>query len=173
MDTCTPLGILAEIGYLAYLEPLVRDLPLSCGAGKAQCVVLPDGAVVSSHVDNMSTGVHSITVFDGIATITVSIAAGREYTRVELLNAIYEQRRRSLLLSMRYDWLSPKAVFLWNRDLSFVAAIHQNGALLWSAIREIFESDSTLPSTIRLIILTSSVSATSSPVDMDLMEVQQ
>jgi radical SAM protein with 4Fe4S-binding SPASM domain len=35
-----------EIGYLGYLEPLVRDVPLSCGAGRAQCVVLPDGAVV-------------------------------------------------------------------------------------------------------------------------------
>jgi len=35
-----------EIGYLGYLEPLVRDLPLSCGAGRAQCVILPDGEVV-------------------------------------------------------------------------------------------------------------------------------
>jgi len=35
-----------EIGYLGYLEPLVRDIPLSCGAGRAQCVVLPDGHVV-------------------------------------------------------------------------------------------------------------------------------
>ena len=35
-----------EIGYLGYLEPLVRDIPLSCGAGRAQCVVLPDGHVL-------------------------------------------------------------------------------------------------------------------------------
>jgi radical SAM protein with 4Fe4S-binding SPASM domain len=35
-----------EIGYLGYLEPLVRDVPQSCGAGRVQCVVLPDGAVV-------------------------------------------------------------------------------------------------------------------------------
>jgi radical SAM protein with 4Fe4S-binding SPASM domain len=35
-----------EIGYLGYLEPLVRDRPLTCGAGRSQCVVLPDGAVV-------------------------------------------------------------------------------------------------------------------------------
>ncbi len=35
-----------EIGYLGYLEPLVRDVPLTCGAGRAQCVVLPDGSVV-------------------------------------------------------------------------------------------------------------------------------
>jgi radical SAM protein with 4Fe4S-binding SPASM domain len=35
-----------EIGYLGYLEPLVRDMPLTCGAGRSQCVVLPDGEVV-------------------------------------------------------------------------------------------------------------------------------
>ena len=35
-----------EIGYLGSLEPLVRDRPLTCGAGRAQCVVLPDGEVV-------------------------------------------------------------------------------------------------------------------------------
>jgi radical SAM protein with 4Fe4S-binding SPASM domain len=35
-----------EIGYLGYLEPLVRDWPLQCGAGRSQCVVLPDGEVV-------------------------------------------------------------------------------------------------------------------------------
>jgi len=35
-----------EIGYLGMLEPLVRDIPLTCGAGRSQCVVLPDGEVV-------------------------------------------------------------------------------------------------------------------------------
>jgi radical SAM protein with 4Fe4S-binding SPASM domain len=35
-----------EIGYLGHFEPLVRDLPMSCGAGRSQCVVLPDGEVV-------------------------------------------------------------------------------------------------------------------------------
>ena len=35
-----------EIGYLGSLEPLVRDFPLTCGAGKSQCVILPDGEVV-------------------------------------------------------------------------------------------------------------------------------
>ena len=35
-----------EIGYLGGMEPLVRDFPLTCGAGKTQCVVLPDGEVV-------------------------------------------------------------------------------------------------------------------------------
>ncbi|MCD4701671.1 MAG: radical SAM protein, partial [Candidatus Aegiribacteria sp.] len=35
-----------EIGYLGSHEPLVRDFPLTCGAGRSQCVVLPDGEVV-------------------------------------------------------------------------------------------------------------------------------
>lgn len=35
-----------EIGYLGELEPMVRDRPLACGAGRTQCVVLPDGEVV-------------------------------------------------------------------------------------------------------------------------------
>lgn len=35
-----------EIGYLGNLEPLVRNFPLNCGAGKSQCVILPDGEVV-------------------------------------------------------------------------------------------------------------------------------
>ncbi len=35
-----------EIGYLGNFEPLVRDFPLTCGAGKSQCVILPDGEVV-------------------------------------------------------------------------------------------------------------------------------
>jgi len=41
-----PVAMADEIGYLGYLEPLVRDVPLTCGAGRSQCVVLPDGAVV-------------------------------------------------------------------------------------------------------------------------------
>ncbi len=35
-----------EIGYLGNYEPLVRNFPLTCGAGKSQCVILPDGEVV-------------------------------------------------------------------------------------------------------------------------------
>ncbi len=35
-----------EIGYLGGFEPLVRDFPLTCGAGRSQCVILPDGEVV-------------------------------------------------------------------------------------------------------------------------------
>ena len=35
-----------EIGYCGGWEPLVRDVPFFCGAGRAGCVVLPDGEVV-------------------------------------------------------------------------------------------------------------------------------
>jgi radical SAM protein with 4Fe4S-binding SPASM domain len=41
-----PVTMADEIGYCGDWEPLVRDLPFFCGAGKAQCVVLPDGEVV-------------------------------------------------------------------------------------------------------------------------------
>ena len=36
-----------EIGYLGDFEPLVRGCPLSCGAGRSQCVILPGGDVVT------------------------------------------------------------------------------------------------------------------------------
>lgn len=41
-----PVNMADEIGYCGDLEPMLRDVPLSCGAGRAQCVVLPDGEVV-------------------------------------------------------------------------------------------------------------------------------
>ncbi|TET37335.1 MAG: SPASM domain-containing protein [Planctomycetota bacterium] len=41
-----PVGLADELGYAGEWEPLVRDHPLWCGAGRAQCVVLPDGEVV-------------------------------------------------------------------------------------------------------------------------------
>lgn len=41
-----PVSMADEIGYLGDIEPLVRDEPLRCGAGRAQCVILPDGSVV-------------------------------------------------------------------------------------------------------------------------------
>ncbi len=65
------------------------------------------------------------------ATISISIEGGREYTYLELLNAIY-QRHRDSLVSITYDWLS--------RDAG--AEVHQNVALLWPPVREIMESDS-------------------------------
>lgn len=35
-----------EIGYLGLMEPSVRDRPMTCGAGRSQCVILPDGSVL-------------------------------------------------------------------------------------------------------------------------------
>ncbi len=106
-------------------------------------------------------------------TITVTIPAGREHTYVELLNAIYQQRVKSVLLSITYGWLSPEAVSLWNEDLPLVAAVYQNGVLLWPAIREILESDSTLPTGQRSTVLTRDVSAAALISDMDVTEVQR
>ncbi|MBI5537594.1 MAG: radical SAM protein [Deltaproteobacteria bacterium] len=42
-----PVMMADEIGYCGDWEPLVRDEPFFCGAGRAQCVVLPDGEVVA------------------------------------------------------------------------------------------------------------------------------
>jgi radical SAM protein with 4Fe4S-binding SPASM domain len=41
-----PVQMADEMGYCGDWEPLVRDRPLVCGAGRAQCVILPDGEVV-------------------------------------------------------------------------------------------------------------------------------
>ncbi|MBW2455667.1 MAG: radical SAM protein [Deltaproteobacteria bacterium] len=41
-----PVTLADEIGYCGEWEPLVRDAPFHCGAGRAQCVVLADGHVV-------------------------------------------------------------------------------------------------------------------------------
>lgn len=41
-----PVAMADEFGYCGDFEPLLRDQPLRCGAGRSQCVVLPDGEVV-------------------------------------------------------------------------------------------------------------------------------
>ena len=41
-----PVTMADEIGYCGSWEPFVRSEPFFCGAGRAQCVVLPDGEVV-------------------------------------------------------------------------------------------------------------------------------
>ncbi len=76
--------------------------------------------------------------------LQVSLAGGQEYTYVELLNLVYEQHRLQLV-SIAYDWLSASHVSLWNQDVGVVAAVHENGALLWPALREIIQSDSVIP----------------------------
>lgn len=49
-----------EIGYLGIYEPLVRNVPLTCGAGRTQCVVLPDGSVVPCTTLDRSTSAGSL-----------------------------------------------------------------------------------------------------------------
>ena len=41
-----PVSLADEMGYCGSWEPLVRQGPVICGAGRSQCVVLPDGEVV-------------------------------------------------------------------------------------------------------------------------------
>jgi radical SAM protein with 4Fe4S-binding SPASM domain len=41
-----PVALADEMGFTGTWEPLVRQAPFFCGAGRAQCVVLPDGEVV-------------------------------------------------------------------------------------------------------------------------------
>lgn len=41
-----PVNMADEIGFCGEWEPLLRDRPFFCGAGRTHCVVLPDGAVV-------------------------------------------------------------------------------------------------------------------------------
>jgi hypothetical protein len=77
-------------------------------------------------------------------TIPAIIAQVREYTYAEVLNMVYQQNRERLL-SIAYDWLSANQVSLWSRNVPVVAAVHENGALLWPAFREIFQTDYIIP----------------------------
>ncbi len=43
--TYFPVVLADELGYCGAWEPLVRDTPFFCGAGRTQCVVLPNGDV--------------------------------------------------------------------------------------------------------------------------------
>jgi radical SAM protein with 4Fe4S-binding SPASM domain len=55
-----PVNLADELGYLGDMEPLVRDVPWTCGAGRAQCVVLPDGEVVPCTTLDRSTSAGNI-----------------------------------------------------------------------------------------------------------------
>ena len=139
--------------------------------------------VVSSHIDGVSTGQHTIGVFDTIAavedvslsfeikgnfklqparssdeeallndeyvadddlsqTVKVTLYAGHEYTYVELIQRLYPSNRTTLL-SMACDWLPRDESYIWNETAKLVVAVHQNGALLWPAFREIIETGGT------------------------------
>lgn len=56
-----PVTMADEIGYCGAWEPLVRDEPFFCGAGKAQCVVLPDGEVVPCTTLDRSASAGNVT----------------------------------------------------------------------------------------------------------------
>lgn len=58
--TYFPVGMADEFGYCGDWEPLVRDVPLTCGAGRTQCVVLPDGEVVPCSTLDRSTSAGNI-----------------------------------------------------------------------------------------------------------------
>ena len=53
--TYLSVEIADELGYCGELEPLLRDLPMTCGAGRTQCVVLADGEVVPCTTTDRST----------------------------------------------------------------------------------------------------------------------
>ena len=76
--------------------------------------------------------------------LQVSLPGGQECTYVELLNLVYEQHRLQLM-SIAYDWLFEKTFSVWTQNVLLVAAVYENGALLWPALREIIESDSIIP----------------------------
>lgn len=55
-----PVTLGDELGYCGQWEPLLRDEPFFCAAGRAQCVVLPDGHVVPCTTFDTSTSAGSI-----------------------------------------------------------------------------------------------------------------
>ncbi len=57
---CFPVTMADEIGFCGQLEPLLRDTPFYCGAGRAQCVILPDGHVVPCTTTDRSTSAGSV-----------------------------------------------------------------------------------------------------------------
>ncbi|NQT89221.1 SPASM domain-containing protein [bacterium] len=56
-----PVSLADEIGYCGFWEPLVRGEPFFCGAGRAQCVVLPDGEVTPCTTLDRSTSAGNVT----------------------------------------------------------------------------------------------------------------
>jgi len=55
-----PVQMADEMSFCGEWEPLVRDEPLVCGAGRTHCVVLPDGEVVPCTTLDRSASVGSI-----------------------------------------------------------------------------------------------------------------
>ncbi len=55
-----PVDLADEIGFVGSYEPLVRDEPFFCGAGRAGCVILPNGDVVPCTTMDRSTSAGNI-----------------------------------------------------------------------------------------------------------------
>jgi len=49
-----------EVGYTGAMEPLLRDSPFFCGAGRTQCVILSDGEVVPCTTTDRSVSAGSL-----------------------------------------------------------------------------------------------------------------
>jgi len=76
-------------------------------------------------------------------TVIVNLKAGGEYTYVELLQEIYNWQRNTLS-SKACDWLLGRSYPMWNRDVTVIAAVYHNAALLWPAFREMIDTGLTL-----------------------------
>ncbi|MBN1773714.1 MAG: radical SAM protein [Deltaproteobacteria bacterium] len=55
-----PVTFADEFGWCGDWEPLLRDGPLACGAGRLQCVVLPDGEVVPCTTQDRTTSAGNV-----------------------------------------------------------------------------------------------------------------
>ncbi len=58
--TAFPVNMADEIGFCGDWEPLLRDTPFFCGAGRTQCVILPDGEVVPCTTLDRSASVGNV-----------------------------------------------------------------------------------------------------------------
>jgi len=81
------------------------------------------------------TGEHE----DMSATVSVQLARDRQYTYVEILNAVYQTHGYDLS-AMAASWMVGQPVSLWGQDEEVVVAVHQNGPLLWPAFRDGIET---------------------------------
>ena len=76
--------------------------------------------------------------YDLSSTQIVYLRDKRTYTYLELLNEIHQQC--SGLPAVAHDWLCGTTFRIWNRDTTYIGTIHQNGAMLWPAFREMIET---------------------------------
>jgi radical SAM protein with 4Fe4S-binding SPASM domain len=130
VNTMGPFDVLKLDGYMHLSFTINGDI--KCCPPRASC--RDEGSLLDDNVgqEDVSTTVH----------VTLNDAA--QYTYTELLNAVYEQNRLRLL-AITYDGLSENTIGMWDRNVPIITTVHQNGALLWPAIREIVASDTIIP----------------------------